>query len=415
MPISKFKMNSVERFVGVVVKVMPSRYVKKRETRVASIEIADETGSLVLSLWGTKADSHGLLAGDVVFFRGVWIKSNTYNGRMQASLAREGYFRVLFKFHTKTWCSDADENIKCRAKRVLDGVSKRYPQLLRESQFTESSIRKIMNTTDSNTPKNDRLSNFISVDVVILSLKHDKDVLVVTARGGFVRDVEVVIRYFKYSKSLKTKLNGMMRSETRCTVTNLCLNNTIEPKTYGVCAILDQTKDTQIEVEDNQSNQKPQSLMKWLEQLNTRSSRPLTGKIRASVSNVYFPSLARHDETELNFENLTMLLTRDGREFEPFKIALTDHDVPRSVWVYVPSHWASHLLGSQTIEDVTKRKEHASSVILNTVHGLVNMYKNGEQVDVVLRAYFQGGDDTDDISWHDYDLELREVRCVVAV
>ena len=139
MPISKFKMNSVERFVGVVVKVMPSRYVKKRETRVASIEIADETGSLVLSLWGTKADSHGLLAGDVVFFRGVWIKSNTYNGRMQASLAREGYFRVLFKFHSKTWCSDADENIKRRAKRVLDGVSKRYPQLLRESQFTESS------------------------------------------------------------------------------------------------------------------------------------------------------------------------------------------------------------------------------------------------------------------------------------
>ena len=110
-----------------------------------------------------------------------------------------------------------------------------------------------------------------------------------------------------------------------------------------------------------------------------------------------------------------MLLTRDGREFEPFKIALTDHDIPCSVWVYVPSHWASHLLGSQTIEDVTKRKEHASSVILNTVHGLVNMYKNGEQVDVVLRAYFQGGDDTDDISWHDYDLELREVRCVVAV
>ena len=142
--------------------------------------------------------------------------------------------KVLFKFHSKTWCSDADENIKCRAKRVLDGVSKRYPQLLRESQFTESSIRKIMNTTDNNTPKNDRLSNFISVDVVILSLKHDKDVLVVTARGGFVRDVEVVIRYFKYSKSLKTKLNGMMRSETRCTVTNLCLNNTIEPAKHTV-------------------------------------------------------------------------------------------------------------------------------------------------------------------------------------
>ena len=38
MPISKFKMNSVEHFVGVVVKVMPSRYVKKLETRVASIE-----------------------------------------------------------------------------------------------------------------------------------------------------------------------------------------------------------------------------------------------------------------------------------------------------------------------------------------------------------------------------------------
>ena len=162
---------------------------------------------------------------------------------------------------------------------------------------------------------------------------------------------------------------------------------------------------------------KPQSLKKWLESLNTRSIRPVTGKIRTSISKVFFPSLARHGDTELNSENLTKLISSDGRDFEPFKIALTDYDVP-CVWVYVPSYWASHLLGSQTIESIIKRKEHASRVILNAVRDLVNMYKNGEKVELVLRAYFQGsnhyGDFNDlDSSWCDYNFELREMRCII--
>ena len=410
--------NSVVAYLrGVVVTVRSSKYVKKRNSNVASVEIADETGSMIVSFWGRKANDKGLCVGDVAEFSRVWIKKDLYRGKLQGSLVDPERCRVMFRHYTKTWSSDVNENEKAYVKRVLDRVSKRYPHLLRESRCTESAIRKILSIFGKSKHVDSLQHIGISVDVVIVSLKYDEDVLVVTARGEFDRDIKVSIRYFQHSNRLGNMLNSLIRSETRCTISMLTLDSTIDPKAYGVSAVLNTTRATRIVLKEKH-NTKVLSLKEWLSSLNERTSRPVCGKIRACVSNLHFPSLASDDE--LNSGNLIKILSSDRKDFKPFKIVVGDDDT--KVWIYVPSNLAFQLLGAQSPEDIVKNKAHALCIVLNAAYGLANMHKNAETVEMDVVAYFQRGDsgssnmsfsgsfvgdDVSAVSWLDFDIELR--------
>ncbi len=396
--LNDLKQNSNVNVRGVVVKVNTSKVVKSKSVRVASIELADAKRSIVLNLWGRFADQHGLCVGDVVEFYRVWIKMNTYRqmGLEASFIGREGQkIRLLYRFQEKRFENCIESEEERFVKQILEDVSKRYPRQLQKPQPSESAIRNIMvQTFDTQRPHS--VEGSVDVDVVIVSLKFEKgNRLFVAARGfGSDQETKISIRFFeKCSIDLQNVLRQVQLSKERCVVRNLCFNRTIDPSTYGVCAVLDATRETRLERREDEISS-VSKLSDWIHSLNGKapssssssSSIPVRGKVRASVSRLYFPSLCGED---LNSKNLINIFSSELHQgFEPFKIALNDlHNTIPTVWVYVSSELAAQILGNPSISDVVKKDKYACETLLNIVNELSNMHKNGENIEMSLVAY----------------------------
>jgi replication factor A1 len=78
-----------------VVSVAPSRIIRTksgRKTQLTEVLVADDTGTVILSLWGF-GEGSTLSAGMVIRILDGWAKE--WQGKVQLSLGRSGRFEVL--------------------------------------------------------------------------------------------------------------------------------------------------------------------------------------------------------------------------------------------------------------------------------------------------------------------------------
>ncbi|MHA1960142.1 MAG: hypothetical protein ACW99U_07930 [Candidatus Thorarchaeota archaeon] len=82
----------VSDLVVRVMKVAPPRMIRTktgRMTQLREVLVADETGTLILSLWGF-GEGNALSAGKVIKIVDGWAKE--WKGKIQLSLGRSGHF-----------------------------------------------------------------------------------------------------------------------------------------------------------------------------------------------------------------------------------------------------------------------------------------------------------------------------------
>ncbi|MHA1577668.1 MAG: hypothetical protein ACTSU3_09940 [Candidatus Thorarchaeota archaeon] len=101
MGLSEMKLEDVEAGKNVselivrIISVAPARMVSTRsgrKTQLKEVLIADETGSVILSLWGFK-EGQDLSGGIIVKITDGWAKE--WNGKIQLSLGRSGKYEVM--------------------------------------------------------------------------------------------------------------------------------------------------------------------------------------------------------------------------------------------------------------------------------------------------------------------------------
>ncbi|MFX1369107.1 MAG: hypothetical protein ACFFAY_10950 [Promethearchaeota archaeon] len=86
---------NVSEVVVRVVSVAPSRIIRTksgRKTQLTEVLVADETGTVVLSLWGF-GEGSALSAGMVIRILDGWAKE--WQGKAQLSLGRSGRFEKI--------------------------------------------------------------------------------------------------------------------------------------------------------------------------------------------------------------------------------------------------------------------------------------------------------------------------------
>lgn len=101
MGLSEMKLEDVEAGKNVselivrVISVAPARMVSTRsgrKTQLKEVLIADETGAVILSLWGFK-EGQDLSGGIIIKLTDGWAKE--WNGKIQLSLGRSGKYEVI--------------------------------------------------------------------------------------------------------------------------------------------------------------------------------------------------------------------------------------------------------------------------------------------------------------------------------
>ena len=101
MGLSEMKLEDVEAGKNVselivrIISVAPARMVSTRsgrKTQLKEVLIADETGSVILSLWGFK-EGQDLSGGIIIKITDGWAKE--WNGKIQLSLGRSGKYEVM--------------------------------------------------------------------------------------------------------------------------------------------------------------------------------------------------------------------------------------------------------------------------------------------------------------------------------
>jgi len=101
MGLSEMKLEDVEAGKNVselivrIISVAPARMISTRsgrKTQLKEVLIADETGSVILSLWGFK-EGQDLSGGIIIKITDGWAKE--WNGKIQLSLGRSGKYEVM--------------------------------------------------------------------------------------------------------------------------------------------------------------------------------------------------------------------------------------------------------------------------------------------------------------------------------
>lgn len=86
---------NVSELIVRIISVAPARMVSTRsgrKTQLKEVLIADETGSVILSLWGFK-EGQDLSGGIIIKITDGWAKE--WNGKIQLSLGRSGKYEVM--------------------------------------------------------------------------------------------------------------------------------------------------------------------------------------------------------------------------------------------------------------------------------------------------------------------------------
>ncbi len=86
---------NVSELVVRIISVAPARMISTRsgrKTQLKEVLVADETGSVILSLWGFK-EGQDLSGGIIIKITDGWAKE--WNGKIQLSLGRSGKYELM--------------------------------------------------------------------------------------------------------------------------------------------------------------------------------------------------------------------------------------------------------------------------------------------------------------------------------